>query len=61
MKGPMRLLPFRSFKLSIGSNLVRLLVLLVPDPTVSLLLLLLLQSLEHVGDLRFSLHEVFQG
>ena len=58
----MRLLPLWSLKLLIGSNLVRLLVLLIPDPTVSiLLLLLLLQSLEHIGDLRFSLHEVFQG
>ena len=58
----MRLLPLWSLKLLIESNLVRLLVLVVPDPTVSLLLLLLLlQSLEHIGDLRFSLHEVFQG
>ena len=40
----MRLLPLWSLKLLIESNLVRLLVLVVPDPTVSLLLLLLLYS-----------------
>ena len=47
------------FKASYREHLVRLLVILVPDPNVSLLLPP--QSLEHIFDLRFSLHEVFQG